>query len=278
MKQTVNFTPLELTESSKRRDKYAALKPMNARHTGLAWLRILAYILGGIIILSILLTVSVIILGPFSVIIFPAAMIALIVYSKKRDGRNSRAFVEFVVTNQWKEGGKLPEVKLLSSNIKILTGYAEMHGEIAGKAFWLYKTFNDDIENGANRAQILTMTIDMQSALPTVFISARNQQLFGLNFKRDFIKKLQLLPIQLEGDFDQYLQLYSPANRQIETLSYITPDVMQSLINECWMLSVEFSDHYINLSCPYLGLTYTPVKQMLTGAQALIQQHKEKHA
>jgi len=274
----IDYIPLEITESSKRRDKYATLSPMNARRTRLAWLRILAYIFGGLIILPVLLTLSVIILGPFWVITFPAAMIALIVYAKKRNGRNGRAFVEFVRTNQWKEGGKLPEVKPFSSNIKILTGYAEMHGEMEGKAFWLYKTFNDDIENGASKAQILTMTIDLQTALPTVFISARNQQLFGLNFKRGLIKKLQLLPIQLEGDFDQYLQLYAPANRQIETLSYITPDVMQSLINECWMLNVEYYDHYVNLSCPYLGLTYTPVRQMLTAAQSLIKQHKEKHA
>ncbi|MDB5177004.1 MAG: hypothetical protein JWN75_672 [Candidatus Saccharibacteria bacterium] len=48
--------------------------------------------------------------------------------------------------------------------------------------------------------------------------------------------------ISLEGDFDKYFEVYSEKGRQVDTLSFLTPDVMANLIDTTALYDIETYD------------------------------------
>ncbi|MCA9342434.1 hypothetical protein KC950_00255 [Candidatus Saccharibacteria bacterium] len=65
----------------------------------------------------------------------------------------------------------------------------------------------------------------LRRTLPHLIFDSKTAK--GRQYKWVFLKSQQL---SLEGNFDKYYDLYSPMFYQIDTLSFITPDVMQTMI------------------------------------------------
>lgn len=277
MKQLINFIPLEATESLKRRNKAASQRPISAKEMRKSMLLGLPLFFGAMILMFIVFSLIVVILGPYAIVTFPLGVLVLVRFVRKREKRMRNALGEFIQANQWLEGGKLPQLRLLDPNMIPDSEWAIMHGTLDGVPFWLYKVNQADFQNGSTGAQNLVLSLQLPNPVPTMLLSSRFQ-LLGLNLKGYIANQLKLAPIQLEGDFDQYFQLYARPDQQIEALTYMTPDVMEVLRNDCWMLGVDYFNDTISLWRSDIELSYTLLRQLFTASQLLIQEHKEKHA
>ena len=75
-----------------------------------------------------------------------------------------------------------------------------------------------------------------------VFDSTSNNQWFLSNLPVTFKNSQK---ISLEGDFDKYFTLYAPKKYKIDTLSFITPEVMAHMIDELRDAEIEIIDNYL---------------------------------
>lgn len=75
-----------------------------------------------------------------------------------------------------------------------------------------------------------------------------NKQAGGHQFRRIYLNSQKL---SLDGNFDDYFATYSPEYHQIETLSFITPEVLWAMI-ELQNCDVEFLDDYLLCYAPLL--------------------------
>ncbi|HVS59028.1 MAG TPA: hypothetical protein VHD60_04845 [Candidatus Saccharimonadales bacterium] len=85
--------------------------------------------------------------------------------------------------------------------------------------------------------------IVMPAALPHIYLDGR----VGENRKgpRHFMPKNQQL--QLEGDFNKYFTVYAPRDFQVLALSILTPDVMQTLLDQGGGFDVELYDNHLRI-------------------------------
>lgn len=84
--------------------------------------------------------------------------------------------------------------------------------------------------------------------------------------------------IGLEGDFDKHFSLYCLPNEQIEALSIITPDVMQTLIDANKPQDIEIVDNYLYFMCAHDRRDAAGLPPLLVSVDALAEQiaHKAK--
>jgi hypothetical protein len=67
------------------------------------------------------------------------------------------------------------------------------------------------------------LTFPVQATFPQLFLDSRKSHV-----STEFAASQKL---QLEGDFNDYFDLYAPIGEQIDVLSVLSPDVMQSLVD-----------------------------------------------
>ncbi len=82
--------------------------------------------------------------------------------------------------------------------------------------------------------------------------------------------------IKLEGDFDKYFSLYCRANEQIDALSIITPDVMQTLIDANQPQDIEIMDQYLYFICAQDERSFQAMPLLLRSVDALASQIAHK--
>jgi hypothetical protein len=72
--------------------------------------------------------------------------------------------------------------------------------------------------------------LTLPRALPNILLDSKKNNLTGVGNLSQFVGGSQKL--SLEGDFDSYFTLYVPANYERDTLYFLTPELMQLLIDE----------------------------------------------
>lgn len=110
---------------------------------------------------------------------------------------------------------------------------------------------------------------------PVPHILFDNKRAKGQQFKYLFLRKQRL---SLEGDFDRYFATYAPDHYQIDTLSFITPEVMETLKTaDKW--DVELVGDRVFIYAPLIDLTDLPVLEA-TGRriQAAINDNLDNYA
>src|SRR5690606_23027033 len=81
--------------------------------------------------------------------------------------------------------------------------------------------------------------------LPNIVLDAvGNNTLFGSNLPARFDRDQRL---SLEGDFDQYFQLYCPEGYERDALYLFTPDIMARFIDNAAQLDAEIVDDWLFL-------------------------------
>ena len=121
--------------------------------------------------------------------------------------------------------------------------------------------FQRIIKKVANKAESYysAITIDLGEPIPEIVLDAkRNNRL--LSSLPNYYNQDQR--IRLEGNFDEYFDLYAPVKWRIEALSIITPDIMQALVKDGYNFDFEITagaSARLIISTPgYIG--YDPIK------------------
>src|SRR5690606_23471582 len=89
------------------------------------------------------------------------------------------------------------------------------------------------------------VAVKLDVPLPNIVLDAvGNNTLFGSNLPARFDRDQRL---SLEGDFDQYFQLYCPEGYERDALYLFTPDIMARFIDNAAQLDAEIVDDWLFL-------------------------------
>ncbi|SJN20138.1 hypothetical protein FM104_02550 [Microbacterium esteraromaticum] len=97
------------------------------------------------------------------------------------------------------------------------------------------------------------VAVKLDVPLPNIVLDAiGNNSIFGSNLPASFQKSQRL---SLDGDFDQYFQLYCPDGYEPDALYLFTPDIMARFIDHAAQLDVEIVDDWMFLYMPRAAST-----------------------
>lgn len=174
-------------------------------------------------------------------ILFLAPLISLVIFRRRviADGRSR--FEQFLNDN------KLLPNKLDGFGIE-LSGMPDARFQRIVKAV-----------GGSGESYYSAITVSLKTTVPEIVLDAKRNNRW-ISSLPNYYKQNQRL--HLEGDFDSYFDLYTPTKWRIETLSIITPDVMQALITSGYKFDLEITgggNAQLIISTPgYVG--YEPIK------------------
>lgn len=99
---------------------------------------------------------------------------------------------------------------------------------VAGVSFGSTGSTSD---SSRNRTYTIGVTeLILPRVLPNILLDSKKNNLTGAGNLSQFVGGSQKL--SLEGDFDSYFTLYTPADYERDTLYFLTPELMQLLIDE----------------------------------------------
>jgi hypothetical protein len=164
--------------------------------------------------------------------------------------REAKQLKMFAHVNGWQTDVKAP-----SDPVLVGLGYefpaAKIGGTLDGCRFWLH-TLQSPGSSNKDFGTLEALTIEVPRTLPNIFIlpiGGMFMHLFG-----GFMENtLGLEQLSLEGDFNKYAAAYIQKGREVESLEYLTPDVM-SVISDQITSMVLYSDRYIHI-CPNGGVS-----------------------
>lgn len=183
---------------------------------------------------------------------------------------------DFARQNDWTYGpvGKLiqqfhNDKFIQSANENNVTLYS-IKGKFRGHDFELLVgwkvTKNDPLEPLTPE-----LFIKSQKQLPNAVLVSRHLTDGSKVFDRMFVAYDKPTPVSLEGNFDKFFQLYIPKGEQIDALSLIAPDFMQTVITFSSTLTIETSNNGFALLPIYAeALTKQSVIDMFTAAEKIL--------
>ncbi len=205
----------------------------------------------------------------------------MIVGVKKYQKHKAALVAQLCQDNGWQFWVK-PEIA-----IENLTGSIYKHGdkkEINYKIASQLDNFSFDIYeysyvegSGKSRTnyQLLIMDIPIERQWPHIIIdSFLESGYLGSALPFD-IEMMEMQEFKLEGDFYKYFSVFAPKGTQIETLSMITPDVMQSLMNSVAKGDIEIIDQHLLFYWPIVN-GRPPFEDLFATVLAFTSQVKKK--
>jgi hypothetical protein len=153
-------------------------------------------------------------------------------------------------------------------------------GELQGNEFRLYDldyyfTNAEGIELlkelGLNVHKNLTvLSIKLSKKYPPILLDSKNNKGGAIQVLKDSEK------ISLEGDFDEHFQLFCLPEYRIETLSLITPDVMQTAMHANKQYDIEIFGNTLFIYTEQDRLNKKYIKDLFQGAEKLLLEVKHK--
>lgn len=176
-------------------------------------------------------------LGLVWVVICAVTIVSLIVYALVKDSlvrrRVIREFAEInglvPLTEDTTTSLLPPSLQNIGSNRKFNNGYIM---RVDNQSVYLFDYSFEILAEGRHGYKRYSLAIvQSQKSYPHIYLDGRQ------NNRNDTYKAWQKLT--LEGDFNKYFDLYADENTNIETLSFLTPDVMQRFIDTARLYDVE---------------------------------------
>jgi hypothetical protein len=129
-------------------------------------------------------------------------------------------------------------------NLKLLTAHNNEKAFLATFDFYQKTKFGDYL---AKQAYYTVLEIPLQRKLPHILFDSKTAK------KRQFRNiYLQAQRVSIQGTFDDVFDTYVPQTYNIDTLSFITPEVMETLV-EAREYDIEIIDDRVLLYGPLLG-------------------------
>lgn len=267
--QTINFQALAVLETDKQRNaaaKFLANPKRLKRHARFVIFKVLIIVL---VFLLIGLPVSAIILGPAGVVaIIFISLVLLYHFGQRQQDTLHKAANEFATVNGWRVQAP-PQVDIeciTPKSIKsILRDQWCIAGILSGVQFYLHSITVRDKSRDFRMYQILTL--QTSAPMPFIVLDANANNLLGSNLEGSERRK-QLKAIQLEGNFQKYFRVAMESDNQINVLSFITPDIMEYMINKGIYFDIEVNGQYTHIINSYAPvLTYSYTKELMEFGQ-----------
>ncbi len=175
-------------------------------------------------------------LGALWVVICVATIISLLTYGLlKANSVRKKVITEFAKANNLSPIGNEvltqllpPSLQDVGSNRKFANGYLMQLDE---RSIYLFDYSYDMLAEKQSHKIFSLAVIKTEKSYPHIYLDAKQ------NNKGSHHKSLQ--KIVLEGDFHKYFDLYAERSMNIETLSFLTPDVMQKFIDTARLFDIE---------------------------------------
>ena len=180
-------------------------------------------------------------LGIVWVVICAITVVSLIVYALLKDSLVRRRVIhEFAEINSLVALSEdtmtsllPPSLQNIGSNRKFNNGYLM---KVDDQSVYLFDYSFEILAEGRNGYKRYSLAIvQSQKTYPHIYLDGKQ------NNRNDTYKSWQKMT--LEGDFNKYFDLYADDDTNIETLSFLTPDVMQRFIDTARLYDVEAYNH-----------------------------------
>lgn len=190
----------------------------------------------------------------------------------RNSGKQDRAFKQFIIANGWDEKTPPPNSPVLSA-IGYLLPPAMASGKLDGNTFWL-QTVSAPVINNQNLVTFEALVIEVPKQLPTILVmpGVGHVSAFADDLAR---QSFGLVPLHLEGDFDKRARAYCEAGKEIEALSYLTPDVMR-VIADSTKNVVLYVDRYVFVSPSQSIRIMNAAKTVFRDTQSIVKEVLEK--
>ncbi len=227
-------------------------------------------------IIIIILEVSVAERDPFALLPFGFTLfiIVLIYLRRKVSAYRDKIWADFATANGWQstEGSSAtiaqipPAIFDIGSNQKLGT---VVHADIAGHKCDVYMYH---FTTGSGRSQqehnYTIARVELSKAFPHMILdSKQSAAIYGYNIS--FRANIPQEKIKLEGNFNKYFSLYCEKGENIDALSIITPDVMQTLINSNLAQDIEIAGPYIYFMTSHDERSANALSKLFESVEAL---------
>ncbi|HEY0965015.1 MAG TPA: hypothetical protein VGE13_00870 [Candidatus Saccharimonadales bacterium] len=207
-------------------------------------------------------------LGSFG-IIFVVAVLSVV---QRRLIVHAKRFHRFARANGWKPHGQPPSNPFFQTNGFRFTP-SLVTGEFLNARFWIHGVAKASTK-GHRDYFLQTMAIEVPEQLPTLVLIPRSNSV-ETTIAPLFASNVDLKPLQLEGDFNTYMAVYYRPGEHIESLAYLTPDVMQVLVDDPSSIII-YAGRYIYIASKGSDVGIARTKQMFIQAERLIPEVRHK--
>jgi hypothetical protein len=261
--QNIDFTPLE--NIANKHDASQVAEAPHEKHRGL------------IVTCTVALVIAAVVFNKLLLIWFIGmAGVGVFFLSQERSyWKQQAALEEFKRRNNWSSGETMP-LNAGYSNLGYVMQPATLQGNLDGHRFWLYTAIPQaGASNRQNLQPVTLLTIEFGRSLPTLLLYPANSLLSPV-INKMAREEFRLEPLHLEGDFNTVIQSYYREGEQIDTLSYLTPDVMEVVQHKVKDI-VLYNDRCVSLGLSHQGLSMAAgLPTAFESAQLLIKEIDQK--
>ncbi len=180
-------------------------------------------------------------------LLFGTTILAVVAWLYIRGVKSSIRLERFAKANNWtfiptmmtKEQGTIFQIGDERHTDRIISG------QYKGREFW-FGTHYYTTGSGKNRHMHVTgvLNLALTRAVPHVVIDGRQNRLpLGSEFDRS-------QQLELEGDFNKYFKVYCPKDYERDALYFLTPELMQVLVDMNDKYDVEMIDRELYFYTP----------------------------
>lgn len=215
------------------------------------------------------------VLGAFFIVILILVFAWAVQKQRGKASNKTSAIEKFARQNGWKFGAAGPIIT--GFNQKTYAQSAPEHGvefiSVQGKLvdhdFELLIGWKDR-KSGTHEQATPTLFVRTRKKLPDAVLISRDVTDEASLFDKLFINYEKAHRISLEGDFDQYFQLYVSDGAHIEAMAVIAPDFMDTAKRFINRFNIELSGSAFALSPRYQEISQELVKELFEAAAELI--------
>jgi len=128
-------------------------------------------------------------------------------------------------------------------------------------------TYYVNRKNSEKAYPFTIMHLSLSKTLPHLVLDSRKNDGVVSSIPRYFSDDQR---IELEGDFDDYFDLYAPNGYEIEALDIMSPDFMQMLIDFHTDFDVEIDDKSVYIISKGVNYDQQSMSELFTAAQAMV--------
>lgn len=187
--------------------------------------------------------------------------------------RESSMMRAFAKANGWQTDVPVPLTSFLGS-LEYHFSPARLAGTVDGCRFWVHGISgrSDDMKRSIGTFE--TLTIEVPRPLPSIFAMPAGGMMTMLleGLVRD---TFALERLSLEGDFDNRTAVYISPGKQIESLEYLTPDVMRVMTDRLNSTVIYF-DRYIFVLPTSAVISVGNIQLVFEDAQRILKEILEK--
>lgn len=213
----------------------------------------------------------------FFVVCVVVAIISMFIFLKSFS-KTKREFDTYIsnlaASRGWLRSTAAPLLPLLEQQA-YRSGSTILEGALDDRQFWLYESEpTKQLNNSNTQLQTVTLlSVSFPQQFPDLLIMPAHG-IMAAAYDAMAQSMFNLIPLELEGDFSQYVRVYVKKGEEIDVLTYLSPDVMAAIQDHIKSFVI-FSGNYMSVSA-YMPLTPASLDAMMSDTSLLLKEIRQK--